>query len=172
MHGDKRTRLVSSGGLVVGSVFGLAGTFAPTAGVRGVLWGIDGVALIVSAALLALYYLRLRNEIAAAGFLVFLAGEALILSSAAMELTSSGPVFGAGAALWAAALYLVSASNAFALWNRVVGFIAGTLFAVVAFQGFVGQPITPLTQPLPFFAYPIFVITLLGWAWARFRSVE
>jgi hypothetical protein len=167
---DKTSRLISSGGLVVGSVFGLAGTFVPSANARGLLWGLDGVALVIAAALLTIYFLRKGNEMVAAGFLVFLVGETLILSSAAMELTSSGPVFGAGASLWAASLYLLSAPKTFALWIRVAGAIAGTLFAIVAAQLFMGRGITSLSQPLPFFAYPILVVTLLGWAWERFRS--
>ena len=30
---------------------------------------------------------------------------------------------------------------------------------------FAGHNLTALSQPLPFFAYPAFVLTLFGWAW-------
>lgn len=167
---DQTSRILSSGGLVIGSVFGLVGTFVPSADARGLLWGLDGVALIIAASLLTFHYLRRGNEIIAAGFLVFVVGETLILSSAAMDLRVSGPVFGAGTSLWAASLYLLSAPKTVALWIRIAGAIAGTLFVIVAAQLFMGRAITPLSQPLPFFAYPILVVTLLGWAWERFRS--
>ncbi len=165
-------RLVTSGGLVVGSGLGLAGTFVPSASVRGLLWGLDGIALIVATALLTIHYFRRGSDIVAAGFLVFVAGETLILSSAAMDLEATGPTFGAGAGLWAASLWLLSVPRLAALWVRATGAVAGLLFFVVAVQLFAGQGLTPLSQPLPFFGYPFLVVTLLGWAWERFRSAD
>jgi len=167
---EQTSRLISSGGLVVGSVLGMAGTFVPSASVRGLLWGLDGIALVVATALLTIHYYRRGNDVVSAGFLVFMVGQALILSGAAMDLTASGPVFGAGASLWAASLYLLSAPRVAALWVRIVGAIASVLFLVVAVQLFMGQALTPLSQPLPFFAYPFLVATLLGWAWERYRG--
>jgi hypothetical protein len=150
----------------------MAGTFVPSASVRGLLWGFDGVALIVATALLAAHYFRKGSEIVAAGFLVFVVGESLILSTAAIDLVTSAPTFGAGASLWAASLYLLSVPRVAALWVRIAGAIAGTMFLVVAVQSFSGHWLTPLSQPLPFFAYPFLVATLLGWAWERFRSAS
>ena len=72
--------------------------------------------------------------------------------------------------LWAASLWLLSAPKVAAPWVRIAGAIAGVLFFVVALQLFMGRGLTPLSQPLPFFAYPFFVAALLGWAWERFRS--
>lgn len=153
----------------MGSVFGLAGTFVPSAAVRGLLWGLDGVALVVAAALLTFHYFRKGDDVVAAGFFVFALGETLVLSSAAMDLRGSGPVFGGGVSLWAASLFLLSAPSVATTWVRVVGVIAGTLFTIVAVQLFFGSALTPLSQPLPFFAYPFLVATLVGWAWERFR---
>ena len=167
---EQTSRLVASGGLVIGSALGMAGTFVPSLPVRGLLWGRDGVALIVATALLAIHHLRKGNDVVAAGFLVFVVGEALILSTAAMDLARSGPTFGAGASLWAASLYLLSMPRVAVLWVRIAGIIAGTMFLVVSVQFFSGHGLTPLSQPLPFFAYPFLVATLLGWAWERFRS--
>lgn len=167
---DRASRLVSSAGLVVGSVLGLAGTFVPSGAIRGLLWGLDGVALVVATALLAIHHSRKGNELVAGGFLIFVAGEALILSTAAMDLAASGPAFGAGASLWAASLILLSLPKVAAIWVRLVGVIAGLLFAIVALQLFVGRGLNPLSQPLPFFAYPFLVATLFGWAWERYRS--
>lgn len=167
---EQTSRLISSGGLVIGSVLGIAGTFAPSVPVRGVLWGLDGIILVVATALLTLHHFRKGNDVVAAGFLVYVTGQALILSSAAMDLAASGPVFGSGAGLWAAALFLVSVPRVAALWVRVVGVVAGALFLVVAIQLFLGQTLTALSEPMPFYVYPFLVATLVGWAWERYRD--
>jgi hypothetical protein len=167
---QERLRAVAAAGLVIGALLGMAGTFAPTAGLRGLAWGIDGIALIVASALLAVHHLRLGHEQLAAGFLVFLAGETLIVSGSAMELSAITPIFGAGAGLWAAALLLVSASPFMPRFIRATGAIAAILFAVTAARILSGADLMPLSRPLPFFIYPVFVVTLLGWAWVYWSS--
>jgi hypothetical protein len=167
---DSRLRLVAALGLVLGAVLGMAGTFAPSASWRGLAWGADGTALIVGAALLAVHHLRRGNDLAAAGFLVFVAGETLVVSCSAMSLEGSVPTFGAGVGLWAASLVLVSASNTMPTTVRAVGFLAALLFAVVAVRIYMGAALTPLSEPLPSFAYPFLAATLFGWAWAHYRD--
>ena len=167
---DRGTQLIAPIGLVCGAVLGLLGTFAPSDSIRGLLWGLDGTALIVATSLLTIHHLRRGNEVLAAGFLVFVVGETLILASAAMDLVVGSPVFGAGVSLWAASLILVSVSNVMRSWIRVVGCITALLFALVAVQVFMGSSLTPLSQPLPFYAYPFLVVTLFGWAWAHYRD--
>ena len=156
--------------LVIGGLFGLAGSFAPSASLRGVAWGIDGTALVVAAALLAVHCLRQDYQSMAAGFLVFIAGQTLVLSGSAMSLEASSPLFGAGAALWAAALVLISVPKVMPLPVRALGGVAALLFALTALQVFAGRSLTPLSEPLPSFAYPVFVLTLFGWAWWCRRS--
>jgi hypothetical protein len=92
---DSRLRLIAAGGLVLGAVLGMAGTFAPSASLRGLAWGLDGTALIVATALLTVHHFRQGNDAVAAGFLIFVVGEAVILSSAAMDLAASAPSFAA-----------------------------------------------------------------------------
>jgi hypothetical protein len=169
--GDRHPRLIASSGLVIGAVLGMAGTFVPSASLRGLFWGLDGIALIVATALLTIHHFQRGNEVIGAGFLVFVAGETLILAGAAMDLVASGPVFAAGVGLWAASLILVSTPNVMPSWVRVVAAIAALLFAVVAVQAFMGHALTPLSQPLPFFAYPFLAATLFGWAWVHYRNV-
>lgn len=164
---ERTLRFLSSGGLVVGSALGIAGTFVPSPSIRGLLWGFDGVALVVAATLLTIHYFRKGDDVVAAGFFVYVIGQSLVLSTAAGALDASGPAFGAGTGLWATSLYLLSAPKLAATWVRVAGAIAGTLFLVVAVRLFWGSALTPLSQPLPFFAYPFLVATLLGWAWER-----
>ena len=150
----------------------MAGTFAPSAALRGLAWGLDGTALIVASALLAVHHFRRGNDLAAAGFLVFVVGEALLLSGVAMTLEESAPSFGAGVGLWAASLVLVSASNTMPLFLNGIAVVGALLFAVVAVRIFMGSALTPLSEPLPFFAYPFLAATLFGWAWVHYRGAS
>jgi hypothetical protein len=52
---------------------------------------------------------------------------------------------------------------------RLLGLVAAALFAVTSLQVFAGRALTPLSEPLPFFAYPFFVFALFGWAWEYLR---
>jgi len=169
---ENRLRPVAAAGLVIGALLGMAGSVVPSPELRGLAWGIDGTALVVASALLAVHHLRRRDEQLAAGFLVFLAGETLMVSGSAVDLAAVGPTFAAGAGLWAASLALISASPVMPRFVRVTGAIAAKLLAVAAALIFSGSDLTPLSQPLPFFAFPFLSATLLGWAWAHTRPSE
>jgi hypothetical protein len=156
--------------LVVGALLGLAGAFIPSASLRGLAWGLDGVALVTAGATLLVHHYRQGHDIVATGFVVFTVGQGLVLSGAALSPEASIPSFAAGAALWSASLGLVSAPRVFPTLVRVLGFVAALLFAATALQVFAGRALTPLSEPLPFFAYPFLVCTLLGWAWASMRG--
>jgi hypothetical protein len=168
---DTRLRLIAASGLVIGAVLGMAGTFAP-ASLRGLAWGLDGTALVLATALLTVHHLRRGNDVVAAGYLVFVVGEGLIVSGAAMDVVASAPSFAAGVALWATSLALVSAAGVMPAVVRGTGFISSFLFAVVAVQMFSGGTLTPLSEPLPFFAYPFLAATLFGWAWVHYRHAS
>ena len=169
MSGE-RLRTVAAAGLVIGAVLGMAGSFAPSSELRALAWAVDGIAIVVGSALLVVHHDREGNDQLAAGFLVFLAGETLIVAGSAMELAASAPSFAAGAGLWSAALALVSGSPLVPAFIRATGAIASVLLAVTAVRIFGGGGLTPLSKPLPFYAYPFLAITLLGWAWVHVRS--
>lgn len=164
-------RILAALCLVIGATLGMVGSFAPPA-IRGITWGLDGTALVVGAALLAVHYIKLQNEQLAAGFLVYVAGQTLVDSGSAMELSASSPLFAAGAGLWAAALALICASSAIPVFVRITAGIASALFAVTALQIYGGTALTPLSEPLPFYAYPFLALTLFGLAWIHVRSVS
>jgi hypothetical protein len=168
---DKSLRVLISIGLGMGGALGMAGTFAPSATLRGLAWGIDGIALVTACVLLTLRFFRAEQDIVAAGFLVFAIGESLVVSGAAMDLVASAPSFGAGVGLWAAGLMLISAPRALPIMVRLLGLGASILFAVTACRLFAGALITPLSQPLPFFAYPVLVATLVGWIVTLLKNV-
>ena len=81
------------------------------------------------------------------------------------SLEASVPSFAAGTALWAAALLMTSIPKVFAVWTRLAALVAAVLFGIVSLRIFAGGEITPLTKPLPYFAYPFLVLTFVGWIW-------
>jgi hypothetical protein len=166
---EQKLQTVAAAGLVIGAVLGMAGSFAPSASLRGLAWGIDGVALVVATALLGVMYLRRGDTLLAGGFLVYMVGESFMVSGSPMELAASTPTIGAGLGLWSAALGLISASSEIPRIVRGTGAIASILFAVAATRIFGGAALTPLSQPLPFLGYPFLAATLFGWAWVHVK---
>ena len=167
---EKLIKVTASIGLLSGGILGMVGSFLPSPSLRSLAWSLDGVGLIISGALLAVYYLRKGYDATAAGFLIFTIGEALILSSSGVNLDAHVTSFGAGASLWAASLALISFQKVFPMFVRSTGFIAAALFTAVSIQIFTGSPINALTRPLPFYAYPFFAATIFGWAWKLIRT--
>ena len=157
-------------GLLVGAAFGLAGTLVSLPYVQASLWAIDSVGLVIATSLLALKYFRAGADIVASGFLVFAIGEGVLLSGTAAGPSGSVPAFAAGTALWAAALALISAPRQLPAWLRLLGAVAACLFAVTAARIYAGEALLPPSSPLPFFAYPFLVATLLSWAWMLVRE--
>ena len=167
---QKYQRWLAALGLGVGGALGMAGSFAPSTALRGLAWGIDGVALVIASALLIVIQLRANRDFMAAGFLVFAIGQGLVLSTAAVNPPDAAPSFGAGAGLWAAGLGLVSASGGFPIIVRLLGFAAAVLFAIVAAQIFLDVRIDATSSPLPSLAYPVLVATMIGWIWSVLRG--
>ena len=157
-------------GLAIGGLFGVAGTFVPQAAFRQTLWAIDGVALVIATALLTVKFGRLGRDCVAAGFLVFVAGESLLLAGNAAGLSGSVPSYGGGVALWSASLVMTSIPSTFAVWTRVTGAVAAVLFAVTAGAIAWGVPLLPTSAPLPTLGYPFLVVTFAGWIWWLLRS--
>ncbi len=160
---DKRRDRVTIVGLAIGGIFGMAGSFVPHAPLRQLFWTFDGVGIIVAAALLAVKFFRKGNDTLAASFLVFLAGESLLLSNTAAGLEASRASFASGVALWAACLVMTSVTNVFPKWSRVTGLVAAVLFAVTAVKIALGDTIVATSAPLPSAGYPFLVLTFVGW---------
>lgn len=167
---QKHQRLLAALGLGVGGALGMAGSFAPNDALRGLAWGIDGVSLVIASALLVVIHMRHGRDLLAGGFLVFAIGQGLVLSTAAVNPADAAPTFGAGVGLWAAGLALVSASSFYPVIVRLLGLAASVLLAIVAVQIFVGVQVDARSSPLPFFAYPVLVATMIGWIWSLLRT--
>lgn len=166
----KSANIVAVIGLALGGIFGMAGTFVAARNLQAALWAIDGVGLVVAAAVLSLQFFRKGNDIVGAGFLVFAIGEGVMLSGNATTLAGSVPSFAAGTALWSAALLLTSVPKEFAVWVRVAGIIGSVLFAITAGRIFWGEQVLPTSSPLPSFAYPFLVLTFVGWIWTLLKA--
>jgi hypothetical protein len=166
----RSTDLLIVAGLAAGAIFGMAGTLVREDTVRQVLWGVDGLGLIVATALLAVRHVRHGHELVAAGFLVFVVGESLLVGGLAAGLEGGRPLFAGGVALWSVALALTSIPPVFAAWTRATGAVGAVLFLAVAFQIFGGVPLLATATPLPFFAYPFLVLTTIGWAVAVLKG--
>ena len=162
-------RMLAAICLALGAALGMAGTFAQTDALRALLWGFDGISLVIASTILAVIQIRDGRDLLAAGFLVFAIGQGLVLSTAAVDPAEAAPTFGAGAGLWAAGLVLVSVPGGFAFVVRLLGILAAVLFAIVATQIFFGSPTDATTSPLPALAYPILVATMIGWMWWLLR---
>jgi hypothetical protein len=157
-------------GLGLGGVFGLAGTLIVQSNLQATAWAIDAAGIVMACSLLTLKFHTGGREIVAAGFLVFSIGEGVILSGTAGGAIASVPSFGAGVALWATALLLISIPSQFPFWVRGFGIVASVLFFIAATRIFWGEQLLPTASPLPFFAYPFLVITFAGWIWTLARE--
>ena len=164
--------IVAAFGLALGTVFGMAGTFVAQPNLQALLWAIDGPGLVMAAAVLALKYFRTGHELVAAGFLVFAIAEAVMLSGTAGGPAASVPSFGAGTALWAVALLLISIPRQFPLFVRFLGVVSAILFGITGARIFWGEQVLPTAAPLPFYAYPFLVMTFIGWIWGLLRERE
>jgi hypothetical protein len=165
----RELRVLAVVGLVAGAILGMAGSMVAASNVRAVCWAIDAAGVIVATVILALSYLRAGKMEVAAGFLVYAIGEAIMLTGTSMSLEASVPAFAAGTALWSVGLTLISVPREFVLLTRLTGLVAAVLFGMVSLHIFRGTPLTPISRPLPFFAYPILVLTFLGWIWTIVR---
>jgi hypothetical protein len=65
MHAHHATNTVAMIGLALGGVFGMAGTFVASPSLRASFWALDGVGLIIAAALLAVKYFRNGHDVVA-----------------------------------------------------------------------------------------------------------
>jgi hypothetical protein len=147
----------------------MVGSFMSDAVLRQELWGVDGTALVVAAALLTVKYLRSGQDLLAAGFLVYGAGQTLILSDAPAGLAAGVPTFGSGLALWSAGLVIVSLPGSFPWWSRAAAAVAAVVFLATAAQIFAGAQMLPTGAPLPSLGYPFMILAFVGWIWRLLR---
>ena len=67
-------------------------------------------------------------------------------------------------------LLLISIPREFPLAVRVIGMASSILFFITSSRIFWGEALSPISSPLPFFAYPFLVLTFIGWIWTLLRE--
>jgi hypothetical protein len=162
--------IIAASGLALGAVFGMAGNVVAQLNLRAVFWAIDGAGLVLAAVVLAVKYLRVGQDLLAAGFMIFAIAEAAMLSGMAAPAPAAS--FAAGTALWAVALPLISIPRVFAMPVRMVGLVSAALFGITAAKIFWGEDLLPTSAPLPSYAYPFLVLTFIGWIWTLLREAK
>jgi len=167
---EKSIIITSATGLILGCILGMAGSIVPSATFRSLAWAIDSSGLILAGVLLTLYYFRKGYDTVAVGFLTFAIAETVVFSSGVTDLDDNIPTFGSGVFLWALSIALLSLQRAFPLFVRCSGIIAAVLFAIASVLIFTGHPVNALAKPFPFYAYPFYAVTLVGWAWTLLRK--
>ncbi|HEV8286678.1 MAG TPA: hypothetical protein VGQ09_20355 [Chitinophagaceae bacterium] len=167
---EKLIVLISAGGLLLGCILGMTGSIIPSATFRSVAWATGSAGIILAGALLTMYYFRKGYDIVAAGFLILSIAESVVFSSCATNADDNIPSFGAGVFLWALSIAVLSLQKIFPLFVRCTGTIAAVLFAILSIRIFTGHPLNALAKPLPFYAYPFYAATLIGWVWTLLRT--
>ena len=148
----------------------MAGSVVPSDTFRNLAWAIDSAALILTGALLTVYYFRIGYDMVAAGFIVFSIAQSIVFSSCATSINDQIPSFGVGLLMWAVSIATISFQKVFPVFVRITGMIAAILFTTVAIRVFTGEQLNALAKPLPFFAYPFYAATLVGWAWTLLKK--
>ena len=169
MNSPTLTRLAILG-LLLGCVLGIAGSAATSNSFRNLAWAVDSAGLMMAGILLSIFYFRKALDLVAGGFALFSLAQAMVFLSCATALDNNIPGFAAGSFMWAVSIGFISTQNVFPLFVRITGCIAALLFGIAAVQLFTGQLLNPLSQPLPFIAYPFYAATLLGWAFTIWKT--
>ncbi len=148
---------------MLGCIFGIAGSVVPSDNFRNLAWAIDSAGLMLAGVLLAFYYFRKGQDLVSGGFALFSMAQGMVFVSCATAVDNNISGFAAGSFMWAVSIGFISFQKEFPLFTRITGCIAALLFAVSSIQILTGHPLTPLSQPLPFIAYPFYAATLIGW---------
>ncbi|HEY3251589.1 MAG TPA: hypothetical protein VGK25_10775 [Ignavibacteria bacterium] len=159
---QKNTKTLIIAGLIVGAVFGLAGSMVKEVNLQATLYEISSIGMIVAAALLGLTFFRKGNDFVAAGFLLLAIAEAVMSSGTALGPVGNQPSFAAGMALYVPALLLISVPKGFPIWARIAGILTVIPFAIAAAKIFWGEQVLS-PSPLPGVGYSLLVITFICW---------
>src|SRR5438045_4065984 len=139
MEKNKAVIPVIIAGFIIGAGAGLAGSMVKEVNLQNSLYEISSLGLIAAAVLMALKFYRAGNDLLSAGFLLLGIAEAVMSGGTASGQIGMQPAFGAGMALYAPALLLISLPKGFPIWTRIPGLIAAVPFAIAASKIFQGE---------------------------------
>lgn len=159
---DRTKHILAAAGLGIGVIFGLSGSMVGDPQLRIILYEISSVGLTAACTLLALMFYRREEDLVACGFLLLAIAEGVMSGGNAAGDLGGQPAFGAGMALYAPALLLISVPKTFAVWNRLTGVAAAIVFSVAAAIIFGGGEVLS-TSGLAGAGYGLLSLTIVGW---------
>lgn len=159
---NRTNNRIASIGLAIGAIFGLAGSLVSGPQLQIFLYEFSSVGLTAACVLLAMKFLRQKQDIVATGFLLLAIGEAVMSVGTAAGQLGGQAAFGAGMALYVPALLFISIPPKFPLWVRLMGIAASIPFAIAAATIFMGGQILS-TAALPGAGYGLLTLTIVGW---------
>jgi hypothetical protein len=160
--------LIACLGLATGAIFGMAGSLISSPISQIVLYEISSVGLTAGSVLLTIQFIRDKEDLVAAGFLLLAIAEAVMSGGNAAGQIEGQAAFGAGLALYLPALWLISGGRNFPIAFRLTGIVATIPFGFAAAKIFLGHDV-PSTSALPGAGYGLLTITIVGWIWSLIK---
>ena len=163
--------VLASVGLAIGAIFGLSGMFFTAPTTQLCLFVISGMGLTMGLVLLAMKSLREKNDIVAAGFLLFAIGEAISTGGAAADEKTGEATFAACMLFYVVGFLLILIPARFPVWVRITGLAAAVPFLIAASRSFLGYGLSS-ADTLPGIGYGLLVLTIIGWIATLLREKE
>ncbi|MBK8505067.1 MAG: hypothetical protein IPL46_24405 [Saprospiraceae bacterium] len=161
--------LIACAGLAIGAIFGIFGSLVADPIMQILLYEISSVGLTSGCALLTIKYIQEKEELMAAGFLLFAIAEAVMSGGSAVGQIGGQAAFGAGLALYLPALWLISSTKKFSILFRFTGIAATIPFGIAAAKIFMGTEVLS-TSALPGAGYGLLSLTIFGWIWSLLKK--
>jgi len=162
-------KLIGVVGLALGAIFGASGSMIGGPVAQILLYQISSLGLTVGCLTLGILFLRKNEDILCIGFLTLAIAEAVMSGGTANGQIGGQASFGAGMALYAPALWLISSVSKWPLAPRITGLAASIPFIIAATKIFMGEQVLS-TSVLPSIAYPLLVLTIIGWIWSLIKE--
>ena len=168
---NRTTNFLASIGLAVGAIFGVSGSVITEPTLQIALYEISSIGLLVACVLLAIKFIRQKNDFIGTGFLLFAIGEAVMSAGVALGQMEGQASFGAGMALYVPALLFISIPKGFPLWTRITGVAASIPFTIAASTIFLGGQALS-SSPVVGAGYGLLVLTNIGWILTLIKEKE
>lgn len=162
MNTNSNGNLIASIGLAAGALFGMSGQVFTEPVTQTCLFVISGAAFTMGLVLLTFKYLRQKNDIVAAGFLLFSIGEAISTAATAADEKTALSAFAACMLFYIMGFLLVCLPATFPNWVRITGLVSATLFAIASTKFYLGYGIH-YNDALAGIGYGLLTITIIGW---------
>lgn len=162
-------RVIVVVGLVVAVAAGIAAGGFESLAAQTSLYALSSLGWIVATAILASHHLRNGESMVAAGFLILTIAETLLWVNGYPGGPGYESGFAGGSMFYVPGVLLVCAPTAYPLLTRVLGMVAGALWAVGAVRFLTGSEFAH-TDPLAVAGYVAISAFFLGVAWVTYRG--